>query len=177
MHGAREVDQPKHRRHDDRREHHQRGVVEERREEEERDHHRQRHDHVGHGCLAAGVVVDGGSGEGSRGEVAGGEGPQDVHRPDGDHLLVAIDVVVLEHGKAPPHGDPFSEGDDAGDDPGLDCEHHVWGREVEVCDGEWIQALLEVTDHLNAMVFSFSEVHQEASKDDRCQWRRSGYPE
>jgi hypothetical protein len=31
--------------------------------------------------------------------------------------------------------------------------------------------------HLDAMVFSMSEVHQDTPKDDRSQWRRRGYPE
>uniref|UniRef100_A0A453ITG4 Uncharacterized protein n=1 Tax=Aegilops tauschii subsp. strangulata TaxID=200361 RepID=A0A453ITG4_AEGTS len=177
VHGGREVDEPQHRRHDDRRQHHQRRVVEERRQEEERHHHRQRHDHVGHGRLAPGVVVDGGPGEGPRGEVAGGEGAQDVHRPDGDHLLVAVDVVVLEHGEAPADGDPFGEGDDAGDEAGLQGEHHVRRRELEVCNGDWVQAFLQITDYLNAMVFGMGEVDQEAPEDDRRQWRGGGYPE
>jgi len=101
------VDEPQHRGDDDRRQHHQRGVVEERGQEQQRDHHRHGHDHVGHGRLAPGVVVHGGPREGARGEVAGREGAQDVHRPDRDHLLVAVDVVVLEHGEAPPYGNAF----------------------------------------------------------------------
>lgn len=128
-----EVDEAQHRRHDDRRQHHQRRVVEERRQEEQRHHDGRGHDHVGHGRLAAGVVVHGGPGEGPSRQVAGGEGAQHVHRPDGDHLLVPVDVVVLEHGEAPPHSNPFGEGDDAGDDPGLDGEHHVRRREVQAC--------------------------------------------
>lgn len=41
------------------------------------------------------------------GEVARSAGADDVHGPDGDHLLVAIDVVVLEHREAPPNCYPF----------------------------------------------------------------------
>jgi hypothetical protein len=52
----------------------------------------------------------------------------------------------------------------------LNCPEFL----VEMWQNIWVSARAH---HLNAMVFSFSEVHQEASEDDRCQWRRSGYPE
>lgn len=41
------------------------------------------------------------------GQVAGCQRSGDVHRPKGDHLFVAIYMVVLEHGKTPPHSDPL----------------------------------------------------------------------
>lgn len=58
-----EIDQADHRGDDDRSEDNVGCVHEQWHEEQQRDHHSQRHDHVGHGSLAAGVVVYSRAGE------------------------------------------------------------------------------------------------------------------
>lgn len=41
------------------------------------------------------------------GDVAGGEGADEVHEAEGDHLLVAVDALVLHRREAPADGDAF----------------------------------------------------------------------
>nr|GMC58806.1 hypothetical protein PRUPE_7G228400 [Ipomoea batatas] len=101
------LDEAEHGGHDNGGEGDERGVAEERRQEEESEEHADGHDDVGHGGLAAGVEVDGGFGEGAGGQVAGGERADDVHQPEGYHLLVAVHLLVLHDGEASGYGDSF----------------------------------------------------------------------
>lgn len=66
------LDEAEHGGHDNGGEGDERGVAEQRRQEQESEEHADGHHHVGHGGLAAGVEVDGGFGEGTGGQVAGG---------------------------------------------------------------------------------------------------------
>ena len=75
--------------------------------EEQRGRHGQSHDGVGRGRPAPGVAVHRRPREGRRRQVAGGAGARHVHRPERDHLLVPVHVVVLGHGEAPRNRRPF----------------------------------------------------------------------
>ncbi|BAS74064.1 Os01g0719350 [Oryza sativa Japonica Group] len=103
-----DLDEPDHGDDDDGGERHQRGVLEEGCQEQQHQHDAHRHHHVRHRRLAPGVEVAEAKIYTCR-EVAGGERTGDVHDTKRDHLLVAVDLLVLDHRQASADGYSFLE--------------------------------------------------------------------